>query len=222
MAEPRIITAFDEIAQLAIRLGVVPLNARPGCWEFQVDEHWWIAVNGHRESLKCSKGVAVEPFNAYVEFNGWPAGSFNPAGGIMAAGEAANEDAFIAALRAAVPALRRPTPADGRGSDLPGAGLCWRGAGVDRAAVRRRRAMRAAKDWDWRSRHERILALLGRNANAGVDGVATVREIAQQLDVGYQLTLRDLWALASQGKITMKRRERDGRLFPSIRQENAL
>jgi hypothetical protein len=101
MPEPRISAAFDEIAQLAIRLGVVPLNAKPGCWEYQVDAHWWIAVNGHREALKCSKGVEVKPFECYAEWNGWPAGSFSPAGWIMAAGEAANEDSFIEALRAA-------------------------------------------------------------------------------------------------------------------------
>jgi hypothetical protein len=93
--------AMNEIAELAIALGEVPLHKHPGCWERQVDPHWWVAVNGHRNPRTCSKGVEVAPFHAYVEFNGLPAGLFNPSSGTFAAGAAANEDAFIAALRAA-------------------------------------------------------------------------------------------------------------------------
>jgi hypothetical protein len=35
---------------------------------------------------------------ASIKFNGWPAGIIDPAGGIIAAGGIANEDAFIAAI----------------------------------------------------------------------------------------------------------------------------
>jgi hypothetical protein len=36
-----------------------------------------------------------------VTYNGWPAGMLGPFGGIIAAGDAANERSFIDALRAA-------------------------------------------------------------------------------------------------------------------------
>lgn len=94
--------AIDKVAELSIALGVAPINNLDGCWEHQVDSHWWIALNGHKEPIKTSKGVEVEPFSCYVEFNGWPAGIFNPFGGGFAAGELANEDTFIEALEKAI------------------------------------------------------------------------------------------------------------------------
>lgn len=93
--------AFGEIVTLALARGVYRINALPGCWELELDEHWWLAVNGHREVTRCSRGVDVQPFSAYVEFNGWPAGVFTPAGGVLAAGTLANEATLIAALRRA-------------------------------------------------------------------------------------------------------------------------
>ena len=91
--------AFAEIAVLAQRLGVTEINKLPGCWEHQVDEQWWIAVNGRSEAVECSRGFKIDPFDCYIEYNGWPAGSINPGGGIIAAGEGANEDTFIEALQ---------------------------------------------------------------------------------------------------------------------------
>jgi hypothetical protein len=93
--------AFAEIAALASRLGIASIGKLPGCWEHRIDDHWWIAVNGHPAVQKSSTGKSVPPFSAYVEFCGWPAGIVNPYGGLIAAGDAANEDTFIAALRAA-------------------------------------------------------------------------------------------------------------------------
>ena len=69
--------------------------------EKEIDEQWWIAINPHDEKLKCSHGPVVEPFTMYVEFNGWPAGIVTMNGGMFAAGSAANEDAFIDALKRA-------------------------------------------------------------------------------------------------------------------------
>jgi hypothetical protein len=93
--------AFLEIAHLAERLGIANIRALPGCWEHQIDKRWWIAVNANENATVCSRGPTVPPYSAYVEFNGWPAGIINPRGGVIAAGAAANEDAFIAALKAA-------------------------------------------------------------------------------------------------------------------------
>lgn len=93
---------FLLLASLAEKDGASPLNKHEGCWERQIGEHWWIAVNGHKDKVACSKGAEVPPFNCYVEFNGWPAGLFDPMNGIIAAGEAANEETFAAAIEAEI------------------------------------------------------------------------------------------------------------------------
>lgn len=100
--------AFDRVAALGIALGAFPVTKFPDCWEHSIDERWFIAVNGHREPKKTSGGVVVNSFNCYVEYNGWPAGSFDPRGGVIAAGDCANEDTFIAALDEAI---KRAAPA---------------------------------------------------------------------------------------------------------------
>ena len=94
---PPIAKAFVAVSEMAYRLGARKINQLPGCWEKQIDERWWVALNPHREPIKCSHGVEVQPFDCYVEYNGFPAGSFNAAGGFLAAGEAANEQSFIEA-----------------------------------------------------------------------------------------------------------------------------
>ena len=102
MTEERPLSAmFVAIADYALRQGVKSINALPGCWEQQIDEQWWIAVNGHREECLTSEGTAVPGFSAYVKYNGWPAGFVDPYGGTFAAGEGANEDTFLAALKGA-------------------------------------------------------------------------------------------------------------------------
>ena len=93
---------FILIAKLAEKDGASPINKYAGCWERQIDPHWWISVNGHTEEKKNSHGGTVPPFNCVVEFNGWPAGLFNPYGGLIAAGELANEETFAAAVKAEI------------------------------------------------------------------------------------------------------------------------
>lgn len=99
MSESIICEAMRVVAELAFALNAPPMNGHPNCWELQVDEHWKIAVNGHRDPRKTTGGVEVMPFNCYVEFNGWPAGFFDPYGGVLCAGAVGNEDALIAAMR---------------------------------------------------------------------------------------------------------------------------
>ena len=94
--------AFDLIARLGIKDGVVPLHAaHSGVWVRVLDEHWTIAVNGHKEG-KEHLGVRVPPFHCYVEYNGWPVGVFSPYGGWIAAGGAVNEAALIEVLTTAL------------------------------------------------------------------------------------------------------------------------
>jgi hypothetical protein len=99
MVDKPISEAFAAIVEWSTSLGAKRINQLDGCWEGQVDDQWWIAINGHDEKTKCSKGATVPAFNAYVEFNGWPAGFVNPRGGVLCAGAAANEDTLIAALQ---------------------------------------------------------------------------------------------------------------------------
>lgn len=104
---PPIVEAFYAIAELAEALGVSDISQQPGCWEHQVDERWWFAVNAHPQDNRCSRGPEVPAFHAYVEFNGWPAGVFHPvAGGEFAAGTEANEDEFVRAAQAAIEKIR--------------------------------------------------------------------------------------------------------------------
>lgn len=102
----QISVAMLAIADLAITLGAAPMTKYEGCWEHQVDDNWWIAINGHGDDKKCSKGPNVKPYCCYVEFNGFPAGLLNPYGGAIAAGIVANEDAFISALQKAIERAR--------------------------------------------------------------------------------------------------------------------
>lgn len=96
--------AFCRVVELCEALGVRNLNQLPGCWEHQIDDHWWVAVNALKQPVECSRGYTVQPYDCFVEYNGFPAGSFNPYGGILAAGEAANERTFIEAIKAAIAA----------------------------------------------------------------------------------------------------------------------
>jgi hypothetical protein len=89
------------VAELAMADGAAPINRLPGCWARRVDDHWEIVVNGHDRPVEHG-GVEVPPYTCVVKFDGWPAGVVDPAGGIVAAGEAANEEALIAALKRAV------------------------------------------------------------------------------------------------------------------------
>ena len=52
-----------------------------GCWEYRISDKWLLKLNGHPEEVD-----GIPPFHAYVEFNGWPAGVFNPWGGEIAIG----------------------------------------------------------------------------------------------------------------------------------------
>ena len=84
---------YAKILDYARHLEVEKINELDGLWEAEIDEKWTVKVNGHDFDVE-----KVPPFHALVEFNGWPAGIFGLDGGIFAAGEAANEDSFIAAV----------------------------------------------------------------------------------------------------------------------------
>jgi hypothetical protein len=90
-----------KIADFALARGVRSIKDLPGCWHYKVDEQWEMWLNGHREPVTLGHGPEVPPFSAYIEFNGWPAGVTDAAGGWFAAGSIANLDAFERALDSA-------------------------------------------------------------------------------------------------------------------------
>lgn len=90
---------FGIIVELAESMGVQDINQEAACWEVDIDSHWSISVNGHREAVTCVHGVNVAPFTAYLQYNGWPAGMITPLSGLIAAGNAVNEQSFIDACK---------------------------------------------------------------------------------------------------------------------------
>lgn len=102
MSAQQIPLAIAKVVELGIAAGAAPLNKLEGCWEYQIDARWWIAMNGHKQDRLATTGEVVKPFTVYIKYNGWPAGILDFGGGIIAAGEGANENTFIAAIEVAL------------------------------------------------------------------------------------------------------------------------
>ena len=112
MSDPGICKVFWITTFLVEQDDAVPLNALPSCYERRLDEHWFIAVNGHEEPRKTKGGISIRPYYLYVEFNGWPAGTVHPYGGEFAAGSLANEETFIEACEKALGKTLKELTAD--------------------------------------------------------------------------------------------------------------
>ena len=95
-SEPKL--AWMGVVTLAMRDGIKRLpDHNGGIYERKIDDRWRVVMNGNK-TLVEHNGIELPPFGVYVEFNGWPAGVIDPGGGVIAAGEVANEDTFIAAI----------------------------------------------------------------------------------------------------------------------------
>lgn len=107
MNERPFLECFDLIIQVAEAEGAAPLKGR--VWTCRIDESWTIAINGFSIPVnvkpKGAMKIKVPPVNAAVWFNGWLAGLLTPYEGTIAAGELANEETFIAALKKKLEAL---------------------------------------------------------------------------------------------------------------------
>ena len=72
---------FDVLIEMCERLNVSNITTLPGCWEYQIDEAWWVAVNGHKEPCTAlsptdrqydREAALVPPFTAYLELETHP------------------------------------------------------------------------------------------------------------------------------------------------------
>jgi len=94
---------FGVIAEYCVSKGLAPIKDK--ILSVKIDDHWELCVNGFSEERdtgpfgQSKASHKIGPFSAYVEFNGWPAGEFNPYGGCFAAGELANEETFCEVLK---------------------------------------------------------------------------------------------------------------------------
>lgn len=104
------LVAFVVLCELAEVQGDVPLGKHAQCWECTFPsvlaegrDTWKVAINGHETPMPCSLAKQpVEPFHAHVYYNGWPAAILQPYEGVFVRGAGANEDAFVASVRAEI------------------------------------------------------------------------------------------------------------------------
>ena len=83
-------------------------------WECKVDAHWTVWINGCLTAQRAGNMEELRRGDAYVEFNGWPAGSFSMLPNqnsdvVFAAGAIANLKTFRLALQAALDRERGAT-----------------------------------------------------------------------------------------------------------------
>ena len=92
--------AFDAVCSAFIRRGLAPVKGKVVQETFG---SWLVVMNGTREPVSGEPSGTMgyrdlPPVHAALFYNGWFAGEINPAGGWIAAGEAANEQTFISAM----------------------------------------------------------------------------------------------------------------------------
>lgn len=103
---PPICELYSLLAEYCLSTGASSIKDVPGCWEHQINEHWWVAANGHSTPQDCSKSDGVPPFS-FVLFYGdlpWPTVLVGPYQGLLVGGHdlGALEDQVIAAVKAAI------------------------------------------------------------------------------------------------------------------------
>lgn len=96
---------MDAILELTQAHGVKGISSLPDAFELEIDETWYLAINGHDEPVDVDppEGMEVEvpAFHFAVWYNGWPAGILHAfRGGEFAAGAGANPETFVAAVEA--------------------------------------------------------------------------------------------------------------------------
>ena len=101
MTDRPICAAFMALALLA-KHDKLDADPEAGLWHRKVGG-WEIWANrGGNPQTRSPNEPEISPCSVYLEWMGWPAGLIYPYGGIIAAGEGANEDSFIAAIEAEI------------------------------------------------------------------------------------------------------------------------
>lgn len=100
---------MEALLDLARAHNVANIKSLPGAWECKIDDTWYVACNGHNESLPVDPpgmmGAVIPPYHLAVWYEGWLVGLFHPYGGVFAAGSGANEESFTRAIRAHIDTL---------------------------------------------------------------------------------------------------------------------
>ena len=100
---------FEAIVQVAYALGIRDIKRFPNGWHYKLDDAWEWVVNGTKVPIDVmpqgTMGCMVPSFCAAVFYHGWLAGVFSPYGGAFAAGDGANKETFLAAVRSGLLAL---------------------------------------------------------------------------------------------------------------------
>lgn len=107
-------SVIDTLLELAQVHKVVGINHLPGAYELQIDDTWYLAINGHETPITVDpKGcmeAEIPPWHFAVWYNGWIAGIFHPLrGGEFADGTGANLETFSAAIEAHLDEIKGST-----------------------------------------------------------------------------------------------------------------
>ena len=105
-ANPPICELYSLLAEYCLSTGARSVKDVPGCWEHQIDEHWWVAANGQSTRQDCSRLDGVPAF-CFVLFYGdlpWPTVLVGPYEGRIVGGRELGEieNMVIAAVKAAI------------------------------------------------------------------------------------------------------------------------
>ena len=99
----KVVAVLEPILELAAVHGVSRIDELDGAWEIAIDEHWYLAVNGHEERVFVDPpdrmGVTIPPFNFCLWYDCWLAALFHPYGGQIVAAPEVSEEIFVEAVR---------------------------------------------------------------------------------------------------------------------------
>ena len=98
-------------------------------WHYKISDKWEIWINGNKVKAAGIRSDGrptsmLNPYEAYIEFNGWPAGIMTPFESMIAHGTIANiftlRDAIRAAIKKANQERRQPADAQPDGGVADG------------------------------------------------------------------------------------------------------
>lgn len=83
--------AYQKLIDYIEFLKVENIKDLPGLWVHKVDDNWTIKSNGHKHVVE-----RLNPFCFLIEYNGWPAATFDAFGkGMWNVAEPCSQEKFI-------------------------------------------------------------------------------------------------------------------------------